>query len=156
MNEGLRERRVVPQPSKVSVTDSIIMGNRYWLNSQPMPMVGRPCTCTESMLTEQLARMLTSRDVWCWTEAVDDVPDSMNWLRSDADAHPASVEPELSTWAQTNPDSWLVVDGRGGKIPDAGGQLEEILRSLPVNVIMIIEDDTIRSTHPFPPWEYPL
>ena len=156
MNEGYREKRVVPQPSKISVTDSNVMGDRYWLNSQPMPMKGRPCTCTESMLTSQLSRMPISPDAWCWTEDVADVPDSMNWLRSDAAAHPASVEPELSTWAQTNPDAWLIVDGRGGKIPGAGGDLEEILRGLPVYVIMIIEDDAIRSTHPFPPWEYPL
>ncbi len=121
-----------------------------------MPMVGRPCTCTEEVLCTQLAKMPTPPDAWCWTEEITNVPNSMNWLRSDADAHPASVEPELSTWAQTNPDSWLIVDGRGGRIPHAEGKLEEILRALPVHVIMIIENDAQRSTHPFPPWEYPL
>ena len=91
---------------------------------------------------------------WCWTDEAENVLEGMSWLRSDSKANAASVAPELESWIMQNPNSWLIIDGRGNRIPGAGGRLEELLRNLATTVVMIV--DEIDKAHPFPAWEFPL
>lgn len=152
--ENTRHTRVAPTVSETEVIDGGTVGNRYWLNSQPMPMVGRPCTCEIDKLQQQLEKLPVKPSVWLWTNSSENVPEGMRWLRSDPESHAASVGPELDSWILQNPNSWLIVDGRGNRIPKAGDNLEEILRKLPVVVVMIV--DNTSGAQPFPHWDFPL
>jgi len=154
MSGDKRSSRITPAAERAEVTDGGVVGSRYWLHSQPMPMVGRPCSCPLEKMVEQLAKLPQKPSVWCWTNSADNVPEGMQFLRSSPDSHAASVRPELDSWMLQNPKSWLVIDGRGQRIPSAGGKLEEILRELPTVVVMIVEDTNKALL--FPQWDFPL
>lgn len=154
MPDDERQIRTAPSAAPAEVIDGGVVGDRYWLHGQPMPMVGRPCTCAAENLLAQLANLPAMPLVWCWTDRVENVLEGMHWFRSDPEAHAASVAPELDSWLLQNPNSWLIIDGRNNRIPDADGRLEEILRDLATTVVMIV--DETNQAHPFPPWEFPL
>jgi hypothetical protein len=154
MPEDERRIRTAPSPESAEVIDGGVVGSRYWLHSQPMPMVGRPCTCVADKLMSQMEKLPVYPSAWCWTDEAENVLEGMSWLRSDSKANAASVAPELESWIMQNPNSWLIIDGRGNRIPGAGGRLEELLRNLATTVVMIV--DEIDKAHPFPAWEFPL
>ena len=154
VQEDGRNSRVTPSVDGADVVDGGTVGNRFWLNSQPMPMIGRPCTCELEKLKEQIGKLPEKPSIWMWTNSEELVPSGMNWLRSNPDSHAASVRPELDSWILQNPKSWLVVDGRSNRTPDAGGDLEKILRELPVVVVMVVEN--VNEAQLFPDWDFPL
>jgi hypothetical protein len=154
MSDDERQIRTAPSVVRAEVIDGGAVGERYWLHGQPMPMVGRPCTCVAEKLLLQLANLPSPPSTWCWTDRAENILEGMSWFRSDPNAHAASVVPELDSWLLQNPNSWLIVDGRKNRIPDADGRLEEILRDLSTTVVMIV--DETNQAHPFPPWEFPL
>ena len=61
---------------------------------------------------------------------------------------------ELDAWLKQYPEAWLAVDMRDGVIPPSiSGDINEMLRTFPRTVLVIVSDDS--KNHQWPRWEFP-
>ena len=125
-----------------------------WMTGQPMPMVGRPCTVMIDTLEKLVSKLPNNPKMWYWGANDDDISlECESMICNREGVPPAGNEAELLDWASKfSKGGWLIADCREsiGK-PKTSTPLIELLCSVPVPVIVVVEGDI--SNQPFPPWE---
>lgn len=128
---------------------------RTWQHSQPMPMRGSPCVVTEANAVQYLSKISTKNRIFLFSDSERAVPDEWGYIGSvRPGVPPEGIVAELDAWLRQYPDAWLAVDLRVGVIPPSIEDLEDMLRTFPRIVIVIVSDDT--RNHPWPRWDFPL
>ena len=128
---------------------------KTWQHSQPMPMRGSPCVVSEANALAFTSKMPNVNRIFLFSDSDRAIPGDWDYLASvRPGVPPEGILSEVDAWLRQYPDAWLAVDMRVGVIPPAVPDLEEMLRTFPRIVIVIVSDDT--RDHPWPRWEYPL
>ncbi len=127
-----------------------------WKHSQPMPMRGSPCVVSEANALTFLSRLPNNKNrVFLFSDSDRAIPGDWSYMASVRQGvPPEGIMAEVDAWLRQYPDAWLAVDMRVGVIPPAIPNLEDMLRTFPRVVIIIVSDDT--RDHPWPQWELPL
>ncbi len=136
---------------------SLLMADdeRTWQHSQPMPMRGSPCVVSEANALVYTSKLPNKSRIFLFSDSDRAVPNGWNYLASvRPGVPPEGIMAEVDAWLRQYPNAWLAVDMRVGVIPPAVHDLEEMLRTFPRVVIIIVSDDT--RDHAWPRWEYPL
>ena len=124
------------------------------MTGQPMPMLGRPCTILAENLEKNISNLPNKPKIWYWGAEESGIPMECEVMICNREGvPPMGNEAELLDWAgRFSEGSWLVADCREsvGK-PKTSTPLIELLCSMPVPVIVIVDGDT--SNQPFPPWQ---
>ena len=120
-----------------------------------MPMRGSPCVVSESNALQYLEKMGNRNRVFLFSDSERAIPGDWGYLASvRPGVPPEGIMAEVDAWLRQYPDAWLAVDFRVGVIPPAVQNLEEMLRTFPRVVIILVSDDN--RDHQWPKWEYPL
>ena len=120
-----------------------------------MPMRGSPCVVSESNALQYLEKMGNRNRVFLFSDSERAIPGDWGYLASvRPGVPPEGIMAEVDAWLRQYPDAWLAVDLRVGVIPPAVQDLEEMLRTFPRVVIILVSDDN--RDHQWPKWEYPL
>ena len=128
---------------------------RSWQHTQPMPMRGSPCVVSEANALAYIAKLQNKNRIFLFSDSDRAVPVDWDYLASvRPGVPPEGIMAEVDAWLRQYPDAWLAVDMRIGVIPPAIPELENMLRTFPRIVIVIVSDDS--RDHPWPRWEYPL
>ena len=128
---------------------------RTWQHTQPMPMRGSPCVVSEANALAYTSRIQNKGRIFLFSDSDRAVPGDWDYLASvRPGVPPEGIMAEVDAWLRQYPDAWLAVDMRVGVIPPAIPDLENLLRTFPRIVIVIVSDDA--RDHPWPRWEYPL
>ncbi|MEE2985667.1 MAG: hypothetical protein VX366_05560 [Candidatus Thermoplasmatota archaeon] len=128
---------------------------RVWQHSQPMPMRGSPCVVSEANAVAFISKLPNRNRIFLFSDSDRAVPAGWDYLASvRPGVPPEGIMAEVDAWLKQYPDAWLAVDMRVGVIPPAVHDLEEMIRTFPRVVIIIVSDDT--KDHIWPLWEYPL
>jgi hypothetical protein len=128
---------------------------RVWQHSQPMPMRGSPCVVSEANAVAFISKLPNRNRIFLFSDSDRAVPTGWDYLASvRPGVPPEGIMAEVDAWLKQYPDAWLAVDMRVGVIPPAVHDLEEMIRTFPRVVIIIVSDDT--KDHIWPLWEYPL
>ena len=126
-----------------------------WKHSQPMPMRGSPCVVSESNALQYLEKMGNRNRVFLFSDSERAIPGDWGYLASvRPGVPPEGIMAEVDAWLRQYPDAWLAVDLRVGVIPPAVQDLEEMLRTFPRVVIILVSDDN--RDNQWPKWEYPI
>ncbi len=126
-----------------------------WEHSQPMPMRGSPCVVTESNAISYISKLAEAPRLFLFSDSDRALPDGWGYVASvRPGTPPEGIIAEIDAWLKQYPDAWLAVDLRVGVIPPSVPDLENMLRTFPRTVIILVSDDTIN--HQWPRWEYPL
>ena len=126
-----------------------------WEHSQPMPMRGSPCVVTESNAISYISKLAETPRLFLFSDSDRALPDGWGYVASvRPGTPPEGIIAEIDAWLKQYPDAWLAVDLRVGVIPPSVPDLENMLRTFPRTVIILVSDDTIN--HQWPRWEYPL
>ena len=126
-----------------------------WVHTQPMPMRGAPCVVSEQNALAFTSKLPIKPRVFLFSDSERAIPGEWGFVASVRQGTPPEgIMAELDAWIRQNPDAWLAVDLRVGVIPPAIANLEEILRTFPRVVIVIVSDDS--RVHPWPRWELPF
>lgn len=128
---------------------------RTWQHSQPMPMRGSPCVVSEANAIAFISKLPNRNRVFLFSDSERGVPAGWDYLASvRPGVPPEGIMAEVDAWLRQYPDAWLAVDMRVGVIPPAVHDLEEMIRTFPRVVIILVSDDT--KDHIWPRWEFPL
>ena len=126
-----------------------------WQHSQPMPMRGSPCVVTEANALTYTSKLSNQNRIFLFSDSDRAIPGDWGHLASvRPGVPPEGIMAEVDAWLRQYPDAWLAVDLRVGVIPPAVHDLEDMLKTFPRGVIVIVSDDT--RDHPWPRWEFPL
>jgi len=126
-----------------------------WQHSQPMPMRGSPCVVTEANALTYTSKLSNQNRIFLFSDSDRAIPGDWGHLASvRPGVPPEGIMAEVDAWLRQYPDAWLAVDLRVGVIPPAVHDLEDMLKTFPRVVIVIVSDDT--RDHPWPRWEFPL
>ena len=126
-----------------------------WEHSQPMPMRGSPCVVTESNAISYVSKLAETPRLFLFSDSDRALPDGWGYVASvRPGTPPEGIIAEIDAWLKQYPDAWLAVDLRVGVIPPSVPDLENMLRTFPRTVIILVSDDTMN--HQWPRWEYPL
>jgi len=126
-----------------------------WEHSQPMPMRGSPCVVTESNAISYISKLAETPRLFLFSDSDRALPDGWGYVASvRPGTPPEGIIAEIDAWLKQYPDAWLAVDLRVGVIPPSVPDLENMLRTFPRTVIILVSDDTMN--HQWPRWEYPL
>jgi hypothetical protein len=118
-------------------------------------MRGSPCVVTEANAVQYLSKISTENRIFLFSDSERAVPDTWGYIASvRPGVPPEGIVAELDAWLRQYPDAWLAVDLRVGVIPPSIEDLEDMLRTFPRIVIVIVSDDT--RNHPWPRWDFPL
>jgi len=128
---------------------------RTWQHTQPMPMRGSPCVVTEANALAFTSKLSTDNRIFLFSDSERAVPGNWGYIASvRPGVPPEGIMAEVDAWLRQYPEAWLAVDMRVGVIPPAIYELEDMLRTFPRVVIVIVSDDT--RDHSWPRWEFPL
>ena len=136
---------------------SLLMADdeRTWQHSQPMPMRGSPCVVSEANAIAYTSKLPNKNRIFLFSDSDRAVPNGWDYLASvRPGVPPEGIMAEVDAWLRQYPDAWLAVDMRVGVIPPAVHDLEDMLRTFPRIVIIIVSNDAL--DHAWPRWEYPL
>ena len=126
-----------------------------WQHSQPMPMRGSPCVVTEANALTYTSKLSNQNRIFLFSDSDRAIPGDWGHLASvRPGVPPEGIMAEVDAWLRQYPDAWLAVELRVGVIPPAVHDLEDMLKTFPRVVIVIVSDDT--RDHPWPRWEFPL
>lgn len=126
-----------------------------WQHTQPMPMRGSPCVVSEANAIRYLQKLPEHPRIFLFSDSDRAVPKDWGLLASvRAGVPPEGIMAEVDAWLRQYPDAWLAVDMRVGVIPPAVPNLQEMLRTFPRTVIIIVSNDAV--DHSWPRWEFPL
>ena len=118
-------------------------------------MRGSPCVVSEANAIAYTSKLPNKNRIFLFSDSDRAVPKGWDYLASvRPGVPPEGIMAEVDAWLRQYPDAWLAVDMRVGVIPPAVHDLEEMLRTFPRIVIIIVSDDT--RDHAWPRWEYPL
>ncbi|MEL0100732.1 MAG: hypothetical protein VW862_03405 [Euryarchaeota archaeon] len=126
-----------------------------WEHSQPMPMRGSPCVVTESNALSYLEKLPNNPRMFLFSDSDRALPDGWGYVASvRPGTPPEGIMAEIDAWLKQYPNAWLAVDLRVGVIPPSVPNLENMLRTFPRVVIILVSDDS--ANHQWPKWEFPL
>ena len=118
-------------------------------------MRGSPCVVTESNAISYISKLAKAPRLFLFSDSDRALPDGWGYVASVRPGTPPEGSiAEIDAWLKQYPDAWLAVDLRVGVIPPSVPDLENMLRTFPRTVIILVSDDTIN--HQWPRWEYPL
>ena len=101
------------------------------------------------------AKLSTKDRIFLFSDSERAIPGDWGFLASvRPGVPPEGIMAEVDAWLRQYPDAWLAVDMRVGVIPPAIPDLENMLRTFPRVILVIVSDDT--RDYPWPRWEYPL
>ncbi len=110
---------------------------------------------SESNALTYISKLPTKNRIFLFSDSDRAIPGDWGYIASvRPGVPPEGIVAEMDAWLRQYPDAWLAVDMRVGVIPPAIHNLEEMLRTFPRIVIIIVSDD--KRDHAWPRWEYPL
>ncbi len=131
------------------------MADGNWIHSQPIPMRGSPCVVSEPNALKFFDKMDVKPRVFLFSDSDRAIPGDWGYIPSvRIGVPPEGILAELDAWLRQYPDSWMVVDMRIGVVPPAIPNLEDMLRTFPRVVLILVSNED--ANHPWPKWEYPL
>jgi len=120
-----------------------------------MPMRGSPCVVTESNALRYLEKLPNNPRMFLFSDSDRALPNGWGYVASvRPGTPPEGIMAEIDAWLKQYPDAWLAVDLRVGVIPPSVPDLENMLRTFPRVVIILVSDDSLN--HQWPKWEFPL
>jgi hypothetical protein len=120
-----------------------------------MPMRGSPCVVTEPNAITYIEKLKNKPRLFLFSDSDRAIPSDWGHIASvRTGVPPEGIMSELDAWLRQYPDAWLVVDMRIGVVPPAIPNLEEVLRTFPRIVLILVSNDT--AAHQWPKWEFPL
>ena len=120
-----------------------------WEHSQPMPMRGSPCVVTESNAISYISKLAETPRLFLFSDSDRALPDGWGYVASvRPGTPPEGIIAEIDAWLKQYPDAWLAVDLRVGVIPPSVPDLENMLRTFPRTVIILVSDDTMNHQWP--------